>query len=96
MLAARCFAELRGPQGDEAFGFGVDVGDFEVDVHANKVQIKQAVEAIWPVKVAAVNTMIMPGKQRSRGNSRGYRPDWKKALVSLRAGDRIEFFDGLL
>ena len=69
---------------------------FEVDLHANKVQIKQAVEAIWSVKVAAVNTMIMPGKQRSRGNSRGYRPDWKKALVSLRAGDRIEFFDGLL
>jgi len=68
---------------------------FEVDRHANKVQIKQAVESIWSVKVAAVHTMIMPGKLRRVGRSTGYRPDWKKAVVTLRTG-RIEFFEGLL
>jgi large subunit ribosomal protein L23 len=69
---------------------------FEVDIRANKVQIRQAVEEIWPAaKVARVNTMIVPGKRRRVGRSVGRRPDWKKAIVTLREG-RIEFFDGLL
>jgi large subunit ribosomal protein L23 len=68
---------------------------FEVDLRANKVEIRKAVEEIWPVKVAKVNTMIVPGKPRRVGRSRGHRPDWKKAIVTLREG-RIEFFDGLL
>jgi large subunit ribosomal protein L23 len=69
---------------------------FEVALHANKVQIKQAVQAIWPaVHVLKVNTAIMPGKPRRVGRSAGVRPDWKKAVVTLRRGERIEFFEGL-
>ncbi len=69
---------------------------FEVALGANKVQIKQAVESIWPVHVRAVNTAIMPGKPRRVGRSAGHRPDWKKAVVTLRSGERIQFFEGLL
>ena len=69
---------------------------FEVDLRANKVEIRNAVEEIWSVRVARVNTMIMPGKSRRVGRSQGRRPDWKKAVVTLQEGQRIEFFDGLL
>ena len=69
---------------------------FEVDTRANKVEIRNAVEEIWSVRVARVNTMIMPGKSRRVGRSQGRRPDWKKAVVTLNEGQRIEFFDGLL
>ena len=68
---------------------------FEVALHANKVQIKQAVQAIWSVHVQKVNTAVMPGKPRRVGRSSGNRPDWKKAVVTLLEGERIEFFDGL-
>ncbi len=69
---------------------------FEVAPHANKVEIKKAVEEIWSVQVARINTMVMPGKTRRVGRSQGRRPDWKKAVVTLREGQRIEFFDGLM
>ena len=69
---------------------------FEVDERANKVQIRQAVEEIWQVKVAAVNTMRMHGKTRRVGRSVGRRPDWKKAIVTLRGGEQIGFFEGLM
>jgi large subunit ribosomal protein L23 len=69
---------------------------FQVALGANKVEIKKAVEAIWSVKVRSVNTMVVPGKQRTVGRSRGLRPDWKKAVVTLREGDHIQFFEGLL
>ncbi len=69
---------------------------FAVDLHANKVQIRKAVEAIWNVKVERVNTMRMHGKWRRMGRAAGRRPDWKKAIVKLVEGQRIEFFDGLV
>jgi len=69
---------------------------FEVDLRANKIEIRNAVEEIWSVHVTGVNTMICHGKHRRVGRSAGHRPDWKKAVVTLRAGDRIEFFEGLL
>lgn len=69
---------------------------FEVDPRANKVEIRKAVEEIWSVRVDRVNTMIVPGKSRRVGRSQGRRPDWKKAVVILKEGQRIEFFDGLL
>jgi large subunit ribosomal protein L23 len=63
---------------------------FRVPVNANKVEIRQAVETLFKVKVRAVNTMRVGGKVRRRGYSAGQTPDWKKALVTLREGDTIE------
>jgi large subunit ribosomal protein L23 len=69
---------------------------FEVARGANKPQIKAAVETAFPnVKVLAVNTMIMPSKERRRGRIVGQLPAWKKAVVTLREGDRIELFEGV-
>jgi len=70
---------------------------FEVPIHATKVQVRQAVEAVFDVRVTGVNTTRVHGKVRSR-NSRGgakisgRMPDWKKVIVSLREGDEIEAF----
>jgi large subunit ribosomal protein L23 len=69
---------------------------FEVDPRANKIEIRRAVEEIWGVKVERVNTMRLRGKMRRVGRSVGRRPDWKKAIVKLRPGQRIEFFEGLV
>jgi large subunit ribosomal protein L23 len=69
---------------------------FEVAREANKPQIKEAVETAFPnVKVVAVNTMNMPYKTRRRGRITGRLPGWKKAIVTLREGDRIELFEGV-
>lgn len=70
---------------------------FVVALKANKVQIRKAVEEIWQVRVASVNTMRMHGKKRRMGRAGppGRRPDWKKAIVTLRSGDKIPFFEGL-
>jgi large subunit ribosomal protein L23 len=69
---------------------------FEVAREANKIQIKEAVETAFPkVKVKAVNTLIMPAKSRRRGRIVGRLPGWKKAVVTLREGDRIELFEGV-
>ncbi|MGQ9780587.1 MAG: 50S ribosomal protein L23 [Bacillota bacterium] len=68
---------------------------FVVDPKANKHQIKQAVEEIFKVKVVAVNTMRMQGKIKRLGRSEGKRPDWKKAVVTLAPGNRIQFFEGV-
>jgi large subunit ribosomal protein L23 len=68
---------------------------FQVDRGANKTQIKQAVEEIFNVKVVNVHTMNVRGKQRRRGMSYGYTSDWKKAVVTLAEGDRIELFEGV-
>jgi large subunit ribosomal protein L23 len=62
---------------------------FEVHPDANKVQIKQAVEKLFQVKVADVRTSIFEGKLRRRGRYSGYRPDWKKAYVRLKAGQKM-------
>lgn len=63
---------------------------FEVDTRANKLEIKKAVEEIYKVKVEKVNTMVMPGKWRKVRFKPGKTPDWKKAVVTLREGNRIE------
>ncbi len=62
---------------------------FEVDDHASKQQIQEAVERLLKVKVARVRTMVVPGKLRRRGRYSGYRPDWKKAYVTLREGEKM-------
>ena len=63
---------------------------FEVDKESNKVEIRRAVETAYKVKVLKVNTSIMHGKKRRVRWQVGSQPDWKKAVVSLRIGDRIE------
>jgi large subunit ribosomal protein L23 len=66
---------------------------FEVDRRANKVQIREAVEALFDVKVTSVNTLIQRGKPRRIGRRRLKRPNYKKAVVTLREGDDIQFFE---
>jgi large subunit ribosomal protein L23 len=61
---------------------------FEVDVNANKTQIRQAVQALFKVKVAEVRTTTTAGKLRRRGRFAGYRSDWKKAYVKLKPGEK--------
>ena len=70
---------------------------FWVEKKANKIEIKHAIEAIFPgVRVVNVNTMTMRGKpMRARGRQKNRRPDWKKAIVSLRPEDRIEIYEGI-
>jgi large subunit ribosomal protein L23 len=62
---------------------------FEVAADANKTQIRQAVQTLFKVKVAAVQTSITAGKLRRRGRFAGYRSDWKKAYVRLKAGEKM-------
>ena len=63
---------------------------FSVDIKANKVQIKEAIEEIYKVEVAKVNTMKVRGKKRRVRFQEGKTPDWKKAIVTLAEGQRIE------
>jgi len=65
---------------------------FEVAQDANKTQVKQAVERLFKVKVAEVRTSNVEGKMRRRGRFVGYRRDWKKAYVKLRAGEKVPDF----
>ena len=62
---------------------------FEVADNASKTQIQQAVERLFKVKVRQVRTMTVKGKLRRRGRYSGYRPDWKKAYVTLREGEKM-------
>jgi large subunit ribosomal protein L23 len=71
---------------------------FEVDIRANKPQIKAAVETAFEVTVVEVNTMVMKGKPRGNrrfGRKVTYGTDWKKAIVTLAADDKIELFEGV-
>ena len=68
---------------------------FQVDRSANKLQIKEALEALFQVKVVHVNTLNMQGKKKRVRTREGRRPDWKKAYVTLREGDSITFFEGV-
>jgi len=63
---------------------------FRVPRDSNKVEIRQAVERVFSVKVTSVNTTNVRGKTRRRGWVAGKRPDWKKAMVTLREGDTID------
>ncbi|KPJ77962.1 MAG: 50S ribosomal protein L23 [Deltaproteobacteria bacterium SG8_13] len=67
---------------------------FEVDRRANRIEIRRAIEQIFRVKVASVRTMQVTGKVKRRGRILGKRRDWKKAIVTLRPGERIDFFEG--
>ena len=62
---------------------------FEVASKATKTEVKQAVEALFKVKVSAVRTANVLGKERRRGKFSGYRPDWKKAYVRLKSGEKM-------
>ena len=68
---------------------------FIVPLNANKVEIRQAVESIFKVKVLDVNTTRVLGKFKRMGRTQGKRPDYKKAIVRIAAGQRIEFFEGV-
>lgn len=69
---------------------------FEVDIRANKTEIKQAVEAIFKVKVTNVNTMRVPQKPKRYGKYSGYTSEWKKAIVSLSKDSKpLEFFESV-
>lgn len=67
---------------------------FEVDLRANKIEIKKAVETLFKVSVADVNTMIVRGKMRRMGRGYAKTRNRKKAVVTLEAGETIEFFEG--
>jgi large subunit ribosomal protein L23 len=67
----------------------------EVDRQANKVEIRRAVEALLKTEVVEVKTMNVRGKARRMGRNVGRRPNWKKAIVRLAPGKRIEFFEGV-
>ena len=68
---------------------------FEIAREANKQQIKQAVEKAFKVKVFAVNVMTVSGKTRRVGRRQVLTQSWKKAIVTLKPGDKIEFFEGV-
>jgi len=70
---------------------------FKVAKNANKIEIAKAVEELFGVKVAAVNTMNCRGRSKRMGIHSGYKPDWKKAIITLEEGSKtIEFFDGMM
>jgi len=67
---------------------------FEVDRRANKIEIKEAVEKIFKVKVIDVQSMVVRGKTKRVGRFSGKRSDWKKAIVTLKPGEQVPFLEG--
>jgi large subunit ribosomal protein L23 len=68
---------------------------FRVDLKANKIEIRKAIEDIFKVKVLGVNTVRVRGKKKRLGRTQGWRPDWKKAVVTLAPGEKISGYEGL-
>lgn len=68
---------------------------FVVDKRANKIEIKKAVEEAFKVKVASVNVMNLLGKKKKLGRFVGKRADWKKAIITLKEGEKLELFEGM-
>ena len=68
---------------------------FAVDKRANKIEIAGAVEKLFKVKVLEIRTMNMQGKKKRVGKTIGEKPSWKKAVVTLAAGNRIEVYEGV-
>ena len=68
---------------------------FNVSTSVNKIEVKKAVEALYNVKVASVNMVRGSGKIVRRGKIQGQRPNWKKALVTLKAGQKIDLYAGV-
>jgi large subunit ribosomal protein L23 len=66
----------------------------EVDTKANKAEIKRAVEEIFKVKVEGVHTVKLPGKWKTYGRSQGKRPAKKKAIITLKKGEKLDFIEG--
>lgn len=73
---------------------GLNKYTFEVARSANKQQVKEAIEKIFKVDVVDVNIINLPGKMRRIGRRRAMTSPWKKAIVTLRAGQRIEMYEG--
>lgn len=67
---------------------------FEIDMKASKTEVKQAIEQLFKVKVLDIKTAIVRGKFRRLGRTEGQRPNWKKAIVTLKEGDAIQLFEG--
>tara|TARA_B100000676_G_C18046617_1_gene828420 strand:- start:979 stop:1266 length:288 start_codon:yes stop_codon:yes gene_type:complete len=67
---------------------------FSVDPRANKIQIKESIEKSFKVSVLKVRVMNVRGDKKRLGRHQGYKSSWKKALVTLKAGETIEFFEG--
>jgi len=68
---------------------------FRVPLWATKIEVRKAVEKIFNKKVVEVKTVTMRGKNKRVGRFRGKLPDWKKAIVRLKPGERIDFFEGV-
>ena len=68
---------------------------FKIDSRANKAQVRDAVQSIFKVNVTKVNVITVPPKTRRVGSSSGKTSPWKKAIVTLREGQRIEVFEGV-
>ncbi|MCI8497735.1 MAG: 50S ribosomal protein L23 [Clostridiales bacterium] len=78
-------------------GLQINRYTFEVAKDANKIEIAKAVEELFGVQVAKVNTMNVRGRLRRQGRSEGYTPSWKKAIVTLKPGSKtIAFFEGMM
>jgi large subunit ribosomal protein L23 len=69
-----------------------NIVQFEVDRDANKIQIRDAVQSLFKVTVTNVNTLVMRGKMRRMGKGHAKLQNWKKAIVTLKSGDKIQFF----
>ena len=67
---------------------------FEVDQRANKIQIKESIEKSFKVSVLKVRTMNVRGKKKRLGRYQGLKSSWKKAIITLKQGDTIEYFEG--
>ncbi len=67
---------------------------FRVAKDANKVELKNAIESIFKVTVVKIATINVKGKRKRQGRWEGRRPDWKKAIVTLKKDDKIEYFEG--
>ena len=88
---------LRAPRmSEKTLSLKEDVNQFafEVDPRANKIQIKESVEKSFNVSVLKVRTMNVRGKKKRLGRTEGRKSSWKKALVTLKAGESIEYFEG--
>ncbi len=67
----------------------------QVSPDANKIEIKNAVEAVFKVKVDEVRTMVFKGKRKRLGARQGVRSDWKKAVITLKEGQTVEYLEGV-
>jgi large subunit ribosomal protein L23 len=81
-------------KGTEMLGDGNWV-TFKVHLDANKIEIREAVQKIFSVSVLQVNTQIVRGKRKRFGKTMGQSKAWKKAMVQLKEGDKIEIFEGV-